>query len=158
MKAAAAAGRPFSEAELDAAVRSLAELNGGEGVDSRRYRALLAECGGQSHKDWPALQRAASGMGSCLGGPDDATFRRIFARVLRDGRWDAAAAAAMGRRTRPWVVLITGVNGARKTTSCYQPWFKAALNQALAVRPTLPPFLGRRVPMGAAPHHAGQAP
>ena len=32
---------------------------------------------------------------------------------------------------KPWVVLVTGVNGIRKTTSVYQPWFKKALAAAL---------------------------
>jgi hypothetical protein len=32
---------------------------------------------------------------------------------------------------KPWVVLVTGVNGIRKTTSVYQSWFKEALFAAL---------------------------
>jgi len=31
----------------------------------------------------------------------------------------------------PWAVLVTGVNGIRKTTSIYQPWFKDVLAEAL---------------------------
>lgn len=32
---------------------------------------------------------------------------------------------------RPWVVLVTGLNGIRKTTTVSQPWFKNALLQSL---------------------------
>ena len=73
-------------------------------------------------------------LAQILGGPDSASFCTLFDRVLRDGNWGAAAAAAAVRPAlqQPWVVLVTGVNGARKTSSVYQPWFKQALAQALA--------------------------
>jgi len=53
--------------------------------------------------------------------------------VLGDGGWDAAAATASrrGADNKPWAVLVTGVNGIRKTTSVYQPWFREALAAAL---------------------------
>ena len=35
-------------------------------------------------------------------------------------------------RFKPWVVLVMGVNGIRKTTSTYQNWFSAAVKTALA--------------------------
>ena len=35
------------------------------------------------------------------------------------------------RSSKPWVVLVTGLNGIRKTTSVHQPWFKELLRQAL---------------------------
>jgi len=38
-------------------------------------------------------------------------------------------------RGRPWAVLVTGVNGIRKTTSVHQPWFSSVLREAL-VRPS----------------------
>jgi hypothetical protein len=37
----------------------------------------------------------------------------------------------------PWAVLVTGVNGIRKTTSIYQPWFKDVLAEAI-VEPSGP--------------------
>ena len=53
-----------------------------------------------------------------------------------DGNWDAAARAAAARPadTLPWVVLVTGLNGIRKTTSVGQPWFKELLRQALGAQ------------------------
>ena len=31
------------------------------------------------------------------------------------------------RPSRPWVVLVTGLNGVRKTTAPYEPWFEDTL-------------------------------
>ena len=135
-KAAIAARTPFSEAELERGVASLRALAGDEGaaIDWGAYRRLLVEIAHESHKDWPRTERAASTLRSIAADPADATFRRIFDRVLRDGNWDAAATAAAARPagSKPWAVLVTGVNGIRKTSSVYQPWFKQALARALA--------------------------
>ena len=40
--------------------------------------------------------------------------------------------AASYRFKRPWVVVICGLNGIRKTTSVYQPWFQELLHAALS--------------------------
>jgi hypothetical protein len=63
----------------------------------------------------------------------------MFERVLVDGNWNNAEAIAQAEKelqgqekVKPWVVLVTGVNGIRKTTSIHQPWFKDILAQALA--------------------------
>jgi len=63
----------------------------------------------------------------------DPAFRSLFERVLVDGGWDGAAAAAAARPAdaKPWAVLVIGVNGSRKTTTIYQSWFRDALSQAL---------------------------
>ena len=34
-------------------------------------------------------------------------------------------------REKPWVVLVTGVNGIRKTSSVHQPWFPQLLSEAI---------------------------
>lgn len=88
----------------------------------------------ESHKQWDRTAAASDALAQLLGGPDSGSFCTLFSRVLRDGNWDAAASAAAGRSAtqQPWVILVTGVNGARKTSSVYQPWFKQALAQALA--------------------------
>jgi hypothetical protein len=82
--------------------------------------------------------------------------RRIFDRILNEGNWDDAKShaivTAIGKKESavakkggydneveeeqsniiaPWAVLVTGVNGIRKTTSIYQPWFKDVLAEAL---------------------------
>ena len=66
--------------------------------------------------------------------------RQMLERILAEGNWDGAARhAAMERPTneKPWAVLVTGVNGIRKTTSIYQPWFSQLLTEAL-IPPTPP--------------------
>lgn len=134
-KAAAAEGRAFSEVELDTAVESLRGLAGpaAAGVNWPKLRELLATWAHGSHKDWARTETAARSFSQLLPGPQDLAFRTIFERALRDGGWDVAAAAASERPAgaKPWVVLATGVNGIRKTTSVYQPWFRSALEEAL---------------------------
>jgi hypothetical protein len=39
--------------------------------------------------------------------------------------------AENSKEQRPWAVLITGLNGIRKTTAVYQPWFAQVLREAL---------------------------
>jgi len=59
-------------------------------------------------------------------------------RILKDGNWDGAVDYATKSRPKgqkPWAVLVTGVNGIRKTTSMYQPWFGQLLSEAI-VTPT----------------------
>jgi len=69
-------------------------------------------------------------------------FQQIFKRVIEEGNWNAAAAYAATQnysssssssssKEKPWAVLVTGVNGIRKTTSVYQPWFQELLQEAL---------------------------
>ncbi|KAH8053629.1 hypothetical protein JL722_9476 [Aureococcus anophagefferens] len=45
----------------------------------------------------------------------------------------ASVVASLANRPsdKPWVVLVTGVNGIRKTTSIYEPWFGDALREAI---------------------------
>ena len=105
-------------------------------LDFDALRALIAEYGHLSHKDWARTSSAASELEKILSGPDDARFRRMFARVLEGGKWPAAAEHAASSPgdsgdARPWVVLVCGVNAIRKTTSVHMPWFKQALKQAL---------------------------
>jgi len=64
--------------------------------------------------------------------------RQWLERILKDGNWDGAVDYANKSRPKgqkPWAVLVTGVNGIRKTTSMYQPWFGQLLSEAI-VTPT----------------------
>jgi len=133
MKAGAAANTPFSDAELDLAVQSLKCLvpEQQEKINWSALRDLYATCAHRTHKDWPTTMTAAAELAEIIGSPDSPVFRQLFTRVLEDGNWDAAARAATGRDSAPWVVLVTGLNGIRKTTSVGQPWFKELLRQAL---------------------------
>jgi len=155
------AGAPFSTEELDRTITSFRNLVAMEADESKSsaassldfdaLRALIAEYGHLSHKDWARTSSAASELEKILSGPDDERFRRMFARVLEGGKWPAAAehAASVSSSSssssssgnsgdsgdsgdaRPWVVLVCGVNAIRKTTSVHMPWFKQALKQAL---------------------------
>ena len=131
MKAAAAASTPFDDAELDTAVASLkAFLSADEqsSIEWGALRDLYARRAHLSHKDWSETEQSANSLAKILGGPDNACFRKIFARVLDDGNFDGAANAF---NEQPWIVLVTGLNGIRKTTSCYQRWFPSLLAKAL---------------------------
>ena len=134
MKAAAVNQVPFNEAELDDAVTSLRMLAGDDAaIDWAALRTLISKVGHVSHKDWAKTEEAAEELLGIIKGPDDEQFQRIMSRVLVDGNWPAAAAAAEARpeTAKPWVVLVTGLNGIRKTSSVYQEWFKEVLHQAL---------------------------
>jgi len=122
---------PFSEEELARALESYRDLCPDH--DWGELKDLFAETLHKSHKNWAETEAAAERLANIIGGPDDAAFRRVFERVLVDGRYDAAAAAVSSRKhsAKPWVVLVTGLNGIRKTTSVHQPWFKDLLKQAL---------------------------
>ena len=134
MKAAASGQVPFTDAELDTAIESLKVLAGDESsIDWAALRQLISDVAHISHKEWPKTESAAADLHSIIKGPDDATFQKIMQRVLVDGNWPAAVEQASKRAdsTLPWVVLVTGLNGIRKTSSVYQPWFKQVLKQAL---------------------------
>jgi hypothetical protein len=134
MKTAASSQVPFSDAELDKTIAAVQTLAGpASTLDWSALRKLIAEVAHVSHKDWPKTEAAAKDLHKIIGGPDDPEFRKIMERVLVDGNWPAAAASANARPSSvlPWVVLVTGVNGIRKTSSVYQQWFKQALKDAL---------------------------
>ena len=135
MKAAAAANAPFSEPELDAAVGSLKDLVPGyeDDIDWAKLRRLYAERGHLPHKEWEQTEASAAALASIVGTPDSAAFRAMFARVLDDGNWKAATQRPLSS-SPPWIVLVTGLNGIRKTTSIYQAWWKPILKQALGAQ------------------------
>ena len=132
MKAAAGELAPFSEAEVASVVASLANV----GLDASRadaVGAVLRDRAGNSHKDWAATEAGGAALAAALPAADSDEFARIFEKVLGGGGWAGAVAAAESRpeSAKPWVVLVTGVNGIRKTTSIYEPWFGDALREAI---------------------------
>jgi len=129
--AAAARQVPFTEAEVGSAVKSAVNLVG-ERPWCAEYGGWVAECAHLPHKEWARTEASAAALANLVG-PATPDFRDLFEVVLEDGGWDAAAAAAAARPAadKPWIVLVTGTNGIRKTTSVYQPWFRAALAAAL---------------------------
>jgi len=115
------------------------------------FTKLIKELGHESHKKWDKTLLFSEQLEKVFFPGDSenkaklenencsALFRSIFERVLRDGNYDSALAYAKERLvkggtnedTRPWVVLVTGVNGIRKTTTVYQNWYATLLSEAL---------------------------
>ncbi|GAB5361063.1 hypothetical protein AAMO2058_000682500 [Amorphochlora amoebiformis] len=129
---------PFNGDEIQGVLEGLQLLAEGKQMDWNSLRELIAKNAHKPHKVWPETDKASRELAKILGGPEDEIFRRIFRRVLEDGNWDTANIAAQNREAefRPWVVLVTGVNGIRKTTSVYQPWFSKVLKLALGTQYT----------------------
>eukprot|EP00930_Biecheleria_cincta_P047221 TRINITY_DN32684_c0_g1_i1.p1 TRINITY_DN32684_c0_g1~~TRINITY_DN32684_c0_g1_i1.p1 ORF type:complete len:444 (+),score=72.88 TRINITY_DN32684_c0_g1_i1:54-1385(+) len=136
LKESATAGVPFSPSELDSAVTSMQNAASGlsEELDWPGLRSALASSAHDSYKDWTKTELAADELSSTFASPDSPAFKLIFQRVFQDGNWEGAAKAAELRDpdSKPWVVLVTGLNGIRKTTCMYQAWFKEVLHAALA--------------------------
>ena len=154
MKERTAATVPYTDAELDDVIRSVRNLvpaavaGGSDEIDYTALRDLLHETAHLSHRDWSTTERNGRRLSRILfpaGGIDDTTASRsLLFRILREGNWDGAVTHAVkvhgddGDRHhhhRPWAVLVTGVNGIRKTTSLYQEWFPRLLQEALVIPP-----------------------
>ena len=130
---------PFTQAELDVIIDSIRNIYPKDGVmDFDALRGLLAEVAHLSHTDWSRTGKNSATLAKILL-PDgmSANARQLLARIVQEGNWDGAQKHAADKITDdlPWAVLVTGVNGIRKTTSIYQPWFPALLAEAL-VAPT----------------------
>jgi hypothetical protein len=147
MEARAKEGSPFVDSELDEVIQSLKNITpDGTKLDFDALRRALSEVAHLSHKDWTRTGDNAEALGKLLlpdGMSDEA--RNMLERIVTEGRWDSAAehaAAAQGTGngcgSPPWAVLVTGVNGIRKTTSMYQPWFPQLLAEALVAPPGRP--------------------
>jgi hypothetical protein len=126
----------FSSVELERVKRSLLNvLDTPEAWDWSSLLELLQRSAHLSHKDWIVTEKYAADLAAIIGGPGIPSFDRVFEHVIECGRWATAACFAQNRINHhhrlPWVVLITGVNGIRKTSSVYQPWFQEALKIAL---------------------------
>jgi len=137
----AKAGTPYTDAELDGVVNSLRNLAPADAsVDWAALRKLLSEVAHISHKQWDVTGDNSKRMAGVLT-PDgmSADARQIFERILHEGNWDGAVdhenAGGHGDGGKPWAVLVTGVNGIRKTTAMYQPWFPQLLLEALVAPP-----------------------
>jgi len=154
MKERALSYTPFSEEEIELLISSLKhviplEVSGD--LDFDKLANLVLEVAHLSHKDWEKtieysqrledllLPHSIATEGSKI---DDAEkshlFRSIFERVLRDGKWEDARQASRLRNEekkdeRPWVVVVTGLNGIRKTTTIYLECYKVLLSEALVV-------------------------
>ena len=138
MKRDANEGTPFSKEELDSAVSSLKRcLTSSEEAKDIDWGGLAKYIRERAHlpaKAWDTTKESAAIFEGIVGNPNDSkTFRKMFERILNGGNWYKAKefASKRGKDFKPWVVLVMGVNGIRKTTSTYQKWFAAAVKTAL---------------------------
>jgi len=151
---------PFTAHELDEIMASLVDIlppsppNDDESSSSSTLRpnlpairSLLQEVGHLPYTDWDKTADSASRLRELLLGGESEKgltdeFRYMFDRVLTEGNWEAAAASTATATAepdddeRPWAVLVTGLNGIRKSTSVYQPWFEELLQEAIAAPPS----------------------
>jgi len=130
-------------------------------IDFADLKNLLSEVAHLSHKDWAVTSEncdklcntlrieSSNGVSSCSKserGDDSNNYpltpnaRQLLERIIREGNWDGAVenSARLDSPTdeKSWVVLVTGVNGIRKTTSMYQEWFGDLLSEALVCPPS----------------------
>jgi hypothetical protein len=141
---------PLTASELDDVIYSIQNLQATSSsatslVDGAPLRALLAQVAHLSHTNWSVTQANGQRLQQVLlpeGIPAADTNSApppplLLQRVLTEGQWEQAVAHGSRRPTnaKPWAVLVTGVNGIRKTTSLYQDWFPQLLTEALVAPP-----------------------
>ena len=145
---------PLTSDELQDVINSLHNITPHDAnIDWKALQQLLSDIAHLSHKDWHVTGSNSDKMAEILL-PDgenlstSQTSHQMFERIMHEGNWDGAIAHAQSVRNKkseeqsnncvnmnPWAVLVTGVNGIRKTTSIYQPWFQKVLKEAL-IAPT----------------------
>jgi hypothetical protein len=141
MNSRAKAGEPFTEEELDDVINSLHNITPhNSNIDWAALRRLLGDVAHLSHKEWHVTGDNSDKMATILT-PDglNSEASQILERILHEGNWDGALAYARRdgdkdakrQKRSAWAVLVTGVNGIRKTTAMYQPWFAQVLYEAL---------------------------
>lgn len=137
MSARAKEFKPFSSVELEEIIESIKNVAPEDcSIDFEKLKALIGEVGHVSHKDWDRTGSSAAAFRPLFLGNEkglSGEFKKIFDRVIKEGNWDNAMKHGESQNDKPWVVLVTGVNGIRKTTSVYQSWFPALLAESIIV-------------------------
>jgi len=143
---------PLTSDELQDVINSLHNITPHDAnIDWKALEQLLSDIAHLSHKDWHVTGKNSDKMAEILlpggGLSTSQTSHQMFERIMHEGNWDGAIAHAQSVQDKkkdaqsncinmnPWAVLVTGVNGIRKTTSIYQPWFSKVLKEAL-ISPT----------------------
>eukprot|EP00542_Grammatophora_oceanica_P022090 CAMPEP_0194035372 /NCGR_PEP_ID=MMETSP0009_2-20130614/7793_1 /TAXON_ID=210454 /ORGANISM="Grammatophora oceanica, Strain CCMP 410" /LENGTH=390 /DNA_ID=CAMNT_0038676697 /DNA_START=113 /DNA_END=1285 /DNA_ORIENTATION=- len=127
-------GAALTENELEDIISSLKNLVPADALKWDELQTLLRDVAHLSHKDWQRTGDNSEKLSKLLlpGGMDE-MGRQMLDRVVKEGNWDGAADHKKSFPEDAWAVLVTGVNGIRKTTSIYQPWFPDLLKEALVV-------------------------
>lgn len=132
---------PFTADEVQDVINSLHNIAPKDSnIDWEALEKLLGDVAHLSHKDWDVTGRNSERMASILLGTDgdglsSPPASQIFERILHEGNWDDALELTNKRKDpaqKSWAVLVTGVNGIRKTTAMYQPWFADVLKEAMS--------------------------
>lgn len=148
MKDRAANEIPFTDDEVNTIITSLKSLlpnKTSDEIDFKKISKLIQEVAGKSHKQWDRTGESSQSLQDILTAstseenneelPKD--FSTIMERVLNEGNWNGGLENAKNRSSgaKPWAVLVTGLNGIRKSTSVYQDWFPEILKDSL-VKPS----------------------
>lgn len=132
-------GAPLSGDELEDILNSVQNVCPSiADMDLDQLRTTLKEVAHLSHKDWSVTEANSEALGNILlkDGMTSPSARQLLERILQEGNWDGAAKHAEKKHDNPsWAVLVTGVNGIRKTTSIYQSWWPELLQEALICPP-----------------------
>ena len=143
-------GTPLTEEEVQSICNSIQNLVPKDTqIDFDELKQLLKSVAHLSHKNWGVTSDNSDKLSSVLsvsskGDNEDETLsphaKQLLERILKEGNWmgaiDNAPPKDLSQR-KPWAVLVTGVNGIRKTTSMYQPWFEQLLSEALCSPPDI---------------------
>jgi hypothetical protein len=125
MNARSKAQQPFTKEELRGLQQSLWNL--GKSFDEAKFTDFWSSVAHIPHtNDWDATLKNAERLKAFLNLGADLTSEKWLQRVLEDGHWETASSMET-----PFVVLVTGLNGIRKSTALYQPWFLHVLREAL---------------------------
>lgn len=137
MKFSATNNAPFSTQEMERTLTSLQNLTPEDShIDWSSMQQYLIHSAHKSYKNWTSTERAAETLVTLLSKPQLDPFKSIFRRVLKDGNWAHSvdytrSVSSQEPLHKPWITLITGVNGIRKTTSTQQAWFSKAISQSI---------------------------
>ena len=140
MNARAKSGKALTASEIDDCVHSLQNVAPPSPfIDWDALRSLVTKAAHLPHKEWQTTMQSATALREILLGDAEGLtdeFKQCFHRVLEEGNWRGNAAVHAdehNKKNKPWAVLVTGVNGIRKTTSIYQPWITDLLEEALVI-------------------------
>lgn len=115
----------FTDEELCVLKQSLQNL--GKDFEENKFIEFWSTVAHIPHtKEWESTIKNVERLKSLLNLATDLTREKWLNRVLEDGHWKTASSVE-----KPFVVLVTGLNGIRKSTALYQPWFADLLSEAL---------------------------
>lgn len=138
-------GIPLNDDEIEGICNGIQNLVPQDApIDFEELKELLKNVAHLSHKNWGVTSANSDKLSRSLSissddesvssSPLSSHAQQLLERILKDGNWKGAVekATPIGSGDgKPWAVLVTGVNGIRKTTSMYQPWFGELLAEAI---------------------------